>query len=92
MRGGFGASRTLSGQRAIRSCRPVGTGWGYDCGAPIVHADFIIIPVTVWYRDRANTFVLRLGCSEIIGKQPDSDAPRGVADALTKAVASWLQR
>ena len=88
-RGGFTSiSAHYQVMRATEAFGPVGTGWGYDCGAPIFHADFIIIPVTVWYRDRTNTFGPVYGCAEIIGKRPDSDAPKkAMTDALTKALS-----
>ena len=88
-RGGFTSiSAHYQVMRATEAIGPVGTGWGYDCGAPIFHADFIIIPVTVWYRDRTNTFGPVYGCAEIIGKRPDSDAPKkAMTDALTKALS-----
>ena len=88
-RGGFtsiGAHYQV--MRATETFGPVGTGWGYDCGAPIFHGDFVIIPVTVWYRDRANTFGPVYGCAEFIGKRPDHDAPKkAMTDALTKALS-----
>lgn len=88
-RGGFtsiGAHYQV--MRATETFGPVGVGWGYDCGAPIFHGDFVIIPVTVWYRDRANTFGPVYGCAEFIGKRPDHDAPKkAMTDALTKALS-----
>lgn len=88
-RGGFTSiSAHYQVMRATEAFGPVGSGWGYDCGQPIFQGEFIIIPVTVWYRDRANTFGPVYGCAEFTGKRPDSDAPKkAMTDALTKALS-----
>lgn len=88
-RGGFtsiGAHYQV--MRATETFGPVGIGWGYECGEPIFHGPFIMIPVKLWYRDRANTFGPIYGCAEIMGNKPDHDAPKkAMTDALTKALS-----
>lgn len=88
-RGGFTSiSAHYQVMRATEVFGPVGTGWGYDCADPIFNGPFIIIPVTVWYRDRANTFGPVFGCAEIAGNRADADAPKkAMTDALTKALS-----
>lgn len=88
-RGGFTSiSAHYQVMRATEVFGPVGIGWGYDCGEPIFTGPFIIIPVRVWYQDRANTFGPIYGSAEIAGARPDSDAPKkAMTDALTKALS-----
>lgn len=88
-RGGFTSiSAHYQVMRATEVFGPVGIGWGYDCGEPIFTGPFIIVPVKVWYRDRANTFGPIYGSAEIAGARPDSDAPKkAMTDALTKALS-----
>lgn len=88
-RGGFtsiGAHYQV--MRATETFGPVGIGWGYECGEPIFHGPFILIPVTLWHGDRSNTFGPIIGCAEITGNRPDHDAPKkAMTDALTKALS-----
>lgn len=88
-RGGFTSiSAHYQVMRATEVFGPVGSGWGYDCGEPIFQGTFIIIPVKVWYRDRANTFGPTYGAAEMFGPRPDSDAPKkAMTDALTKLLS-----
>ena len=88
-RGGFTSiSAHYQVMRATETFGPVGAGWGYDCGAPIFHGDFIIIPVTIWHGTRDQCFGPVYGCAEILGKRPDHDAPKkAMTDALTKALS-----
>lgn len=88
-RGGFTSiSAHYQVMRATEVFGPVGTGWGYDCGEPIFQGTFVIVPVTVWYRDRANTFGPTYGAAEMFGTRPDSDAPKkAMTDALTKLLS-----
>ena len=88
-RGGFTSiSAHYQVMRATEVFGPVGTGWGYECGEPIFHGAFVIVPVRVWYRDRANTFGPIYGSAEMMGNRPDSDAPKkAMTDALTKALS-----
>ena len=89
-RGGFtaiGANYQI--KMATEQFGPIGIGWGYDCGEPIFSGTLIIVPVTMWHSgDRANKFGPILGCAEIAGKRPDSDAPKkATTDGVTKALS-----
>ena len=88
-RGGFtaiGANYQI--KMATEQFGPIGIGWGYDCGEPIFNGPFIIVPVTMWHGDRSNKFGPILGCAEIAGKRPDSDAPKkATTDGVTKALS-----
>ena len=88
-RGGFTSiSAHYQVMRATEEFGPVGTGWGYECGEPIFHGAFVIVPVSVWYRDRSYTFGPVYGSAEMMGNRPDSDAPKkAMTDALTKALS-----
>ena len=88
-RGGFTAiDAHYQVMRATETFGPVGDGWGYYCGAPIFHGDFIIVPVTLWHGDRSNEFGPIYGCAQILGGRPDSDAPKkAMTDALTKGLS-----
>jgi hypothetical protein len=91
-RGGFTAINANSQvMAATKQFGPVGIGWGYIAGAPIfTPADQIIVPVTLWHGDRANTFGPEYGCAEYITAkgQRDSDAPKkATTDALTKLLS-----
>lgn len=88
-RGGFTSiSAHYQVMRATQEFGPVGKGWGYDCGEPIFHGDFVMIPVTIWWGDRQTKFGPIYGCAEFIGKRPDSDAPKkAMTDALTKGLS-----
>jgi hypothetical protein len=91
-RGGFTAINANSQiMAATKQFGPVGIGWGYITGAPIfTPADQIIIPVTLWHGDRANTFGPEYGCAEYITAKGvrDSDAPKkATTDGLTKLLS-----
>ena len=91
-RGGFTAvNANYQVKMATAQFGPVGTGWGYITGDPIIHPEgFVIVPVTLWHGDRGNTFGPEYGCAELIsGKgHRDSDAPKkATTDALTKLLS-----
>jgi len=90
-RGGFTAiSAAFQIQRATEVFGPIGIGWGYSTGAPIVIETLITVPVSFWHGDRANVFGPMLGCEEWKDKngRVDSDAPKkAVTDGLTKLLS-----
>ncbi len=91
-RGGFTAVNANSQiMAATEQFGPVGQGWGYDAGAPIFTPDnLIIVPVTLWHTDRANTFGPEYGCAELASDKGrrDSDAPKkATTDAITKLLS-----
>ena len=88
-RGGFTSiSAHYQVMRATEVFGPVGTGWGYDCGEPIFHGPFVIVPVMIWYGERSKRFGPIYGAAEMMGSRPDSDAPKkAMTDALTKALS-----
>lgn len=89
-RGGFTAINANSQiMEATRQFGPIGIGWGYINGAPIFQDGLVIIPVTLWHGDRANTFGPVYGSEEIAPKgRVDSDAPKKAAtDGLTKLLS-----
>lgn len=88
-RGGFTAIAAHSQIReATRQFGPVGIGWGYEVGAYQIVDKMIIVPVTLWHGDRSNTFGPVLGCAEMFGNRPDSDAPKkATTDAITKGLS-----
>jgi hypothetical protein len=90
-RGGFTA---ISAQYQILAATeqfgPIGIGWGYITGAPVIIDTLITVPVTLWHGSRENTFGPMLGCEEWRdGKgRIDSDAPKkAVTDGLTKLLS-----
>lgn len=92
-RGGFTAvnanSQVLA---ATKQFGPIGIGWGYEVGRPIITDErMILIPVTLWHSgDRSNTFGPEYGCAELIDTKGrrDSDAPKkATTDALTKLLS-----
>lgn len=88
-RGGFTAvSAAYQIKSATEQFGPIGVGWGYEAGAPVFQDVFVIVPVTLWHGDRANTFGPVYGCCEMFGKRPDGDAPKKAGtDALTKLLS-----
>jgi len=88
-RGGFTAIAAHSQiMEATRQFGPIGIGWGYDTSDTYQMGDFIVVPVTIWHGDRSNTFGPVLGCAEMFGKRPDSDAPKkATTDAITKGLS-----
>lgn len=90
-RGGFTAiSAQYQVMAATEQFGPVGEGWGYTCGDPIIVETLCIVPVTMWHGERANTFGPMMGCEEWKDKngRVDSDAPKkAVTDGLTKLLS-----
>ena len=89
-RGGFTAiSAAYQIKRATEVFGPIGEGWGYDAGAPIFQDLLVIVPVTLWHGDRANTFGPMYGGAEWKnGNRLDSDGPKkATTDALTKLLS-----
>ena len=69
---------------------PIGIGWGYISGDPIIVDTLMVMPVTLWHGDRANTFGPMMGCEEWKDKngRVDSDAPKkATTDAITKLLS-----
>jgi hypothetical protein len=90
-RGGFTAvSAQYQILAATEQFGPIGEGWGYTTGDPIVIDTLITVPVTLWHGKRENTFGPMLGCEEWKDKNGrlDSDAPKkAVTDGLTKLLS-----
>lgn len=89
-RDGFHAiSAAYQIMRATEVFGPIGEGWGYDAGAPIFQDALVIVPVTLWHGDRANTFGPMFGGAEWKnGTRLDSDGPKkATTDALTKLLS-----
>lgn len=90
-RGGFTAiSAAYQIQRATEIFGPIGIGWGYSTGAPIITETLMTVPVSLWHGDRENVFGPMLGCEEWKDKngRVDSDAPKkAVTDGLTKLLS-----
>ena len=90
-RGGFTAiSAAFQIKNATEQFGPIGEGWGYITGDPIIIDTLITVPVSLWHGDRANVFGPMLGCEEWKDKsgRVDSDAPKkAVTDGLTKLLS-----
>jgi hypothetical protein len=90
-RGGFTAiSASYQVMRATEVFGPVGIGWGYETGTPIITDTLMTVPVSLWHGDRSNIFGPMLGCEEWKDKngRVDSDAPKkAVTDGLTKLLS-----
>lgn len=90
-RGGFTAiSAQYQVLAATEQFGPIGEGWGYITGDPLVVDTLLFVPVTLWHGNRANTYGPMLGCEEWKdGKgRIDSDAgKKAVTDALTKLLS-----
>jgi hypothetical protein len=90
-RGGFTAiSAAFQIKNATEQFGPIGEGWGYITGDPIIIDTLITVPVSLWHGDRANIFGPMLGCEEWKDKngRVDSDAPKkAVTDGLTKLLS-----
>ena len=90
-RGGFTAiSAAYEIMNATDQFGPIGIGWGYTTGEPIIIDTLITVPVSLWHGDRANIYGPMLGCEEWKdGKgRIDSDAPKkAVTDGLTKLLS-----
>lgn len=90
-RGGFTAiSAAYQIKRATETFGPIGSGWGYDAGAPIFQDALVFVPVTLWHGERTNTFGPMFGGAEwkANGGRTDSDAlKKATTDALTKLLS-----
>jgi len=89
-RGGFTAIAAQSQiMAATAQFGPIGIGWGYDTGAPIIQEGLVIIPVTLWHGTREQKFGPIYGCAELkFGSKPDHDAPKkATTDAITKGLS-----
>lgn len=90
-RGGFTAiSANYQIMRATEEFGPIGIGWGYTTGDPIIVETLVMVPVTLWHGERSNTFGPMLGCEEWKSDKGriDSDAPKkAVTDGLTKLLS-----
>lgn len=88
-RGGFTAIAAHSQiMAATKQFGPVGIGWGYQCGEPIFAGPMVMVPVSIWHGDRANSFGPIYGCAEMLGNRPDHDAPKkAMTDAITKGLS-----
>ncbi|WP_016744364.1 hypothetical protein [Rhizorhabdus wittichii] len=90
-RGGFTAvSANYQILAATEQFGPIGIGWGYTTGDPVIIDTLITIPVTLWHGSRDNTFGPMWGCEEWKdGKgRVDSDAPKkATTDGLTKLLS-----
>lgn len=90
-RGGFtsiGANYQILA--ATEQFGPIGIGWGYITGDPIICDTLFMVPVTLWHGDRSNTFGPMIGCDEWKSDKGriDSDAPKkAVTDAITKLLS-----
>jgi len=73
---------------ATKQFGPIGIGWGYNVGTISRFDQFIIVPVTFWHGSRENCFGPVLGCAEMFGNRPDSDAPKkAMTDGITKGLS-----
>jgi hypothetical protein len=88
-RGGFTAINAQSQiMEATRQFGPVGIGWGYECGEITRMDNMVIVPVTLWHGERANSFGPVFGCAEMFGQRVDHDAPKkAMTDAITKGLS-----
>ena len=88
-RGGFTAiDAHYQIQEATRAFGPIGKGWGYTVEKMERMEKFIVVYVTVWHGERGNVFGPVLGCAEMFGNRPDSDAPKkATTDGITKALS-----
>lgn len=88
-RGGFTAiDAHYQIMNATEQFGPIGTGWGYTVERMERMDQFVVVHVTLWHGDRSNVFGPVLGCSEMFGKRPDSDAPKkATTDAITKGLS-----
>lgn len=90
-RGGF---TSISAQYQVLAATaqfgPIGIGWGYISGNPIICDRLVMVPVTLWHGSRENTYGPMIGCDEWKDAKDriDSDAPKkAVTDALTKLLS-----
>jgi len=90
-RGGFTAiSAHYQIMSATKQFGPIGIGWGYVAGDPIILDGIASIPVTIWHGTRENTFGPIYGGAELRDSKgrPDSDAlKKAETDGLTKGLS-----
>lgn len=90
-RGGFTAiSAQYQVLAATKQFGPIGEGWGYISGTPIIVDTLVMVPVTLWHGTRENAFGPMFGCEEWKDSKGrvDSDAPKkAVTDGLTKLLS-----
>lgn len=88
-RGGFTAiDAQYQIMMATEQFGPIGIGWGYTTEKLERLDQFVVAHVTIWHGERCNTFGPVLGCSEMFGNRPDSDAPKkATTDAITKGLS-----
>lgn len=90
-RGGFTSiSANYQIMEATEQFGPIGIGWGYMSGDPIICDTLVMVPVTLWHGSRENTFGPMIGCDEWKDKdgRVDSDAPKkATTDAITKMLS-----
>lgn len=90
-RGGFTAIAAHSQiMAATEVFGPVGIGWGYINGAPIVLDGLVSVPVTIWHGDRENTYGPVYGGAELRtsnGKLDSDCVKKAATDALTKGLS-----
>lgn len=90
-RGGFTAiSAHYQIMEATKQFGPIGEGWGYEAGLPILTEGLIFVPVTLWHGSRDNKFGPMFGGAEWKdGKgRIDSDAAKkATTDGLTKLLS-----
>lgn len=88
-RGGFTAiDAHYQIMKATEQFGPIGIGWGYHTEKLERLDQFVVAHVVIWHGDRENTFGPVLGCAEMFGNRPDSDAPKkATTDAITKGLS-----
>lgn len=90
-RGGFTAiSAHYQIMRATETFGPIGEGWGYVAGVPIILDGIVSVPVTIWHGQRDNSYGPIYGGADLKDTRgkPDSDAlKKAETDGLTKGLA-----
>lgn len=87
-RGGFTAiSAQFQVLAATKQFGPIGIGWGYSTGNPIIVETLVMVPVTLWHGSRENAFGPMLG-----GAEWKSDKGRIDSDAAKKATTDGLTK
>lgn len=88
-RGGFTAIAAHSQiMAATKQFGPIGVGWGYTVERTERMDQFFLAHVSIWHGDRETVFGPIVGCAEMFGNRPDSDAPKkATTDAITKGLS-----
>lgn len=90
-RGGFTAiSAHYQVMSATKQFGPIGVGWGYKNGDPIIGEGVVIVPVTIWHGDRSNDFGPIFGGADLFdsrGKVDSDAAKKAATDGLTKGLS-----